>query len=299
MAASNSYNLPSHAVWFITGCSSGIGQALSILVAQHKTNRLVATARNTSALAYLPDTPNVLKLTLDVTSQDSVDAAITATLQLWGRIDVVVNNAGFNIQGDAEAIPDAEARRLVETNFWGTVMVTRHAVRVMREENPRGANGTGGGVIMNVTSMGGRIGFPGNSFYHASKFAVEGFIESVSKEVRPEWNIHFCLIEPGGVKTNYATSMKTVPPLPAYAAPDTPARMLEAYVANPESSKAWAEASAVAETMFGVVSGGQDIPLRVPLGSDSWSVLKAQQEQAGKDLEKVKELSLSVSKANM
>ncbi|KAF7557475.1 hypothetical protein G7Z17_g745 [Cylindrodendrum hubeiense] len=294
MGSSNAYHLPSNAVWLITGCSTGIGRALASHVARHETSRLTATARKVADLDYLPDSPNVLKLVLDVTSQDSVDNAMSAVLDKWGRLDVVVNNAGFNIQGDAEAISDAEARKLLETNFWGTVMVTKHATRIMRQENPKSDNGAIGGVIMSVTSLGGRIAFPGNSFYHASKFAVEGLIESISKEVRPEWNIHYSLIEPGGVKTNYTTSMKTVTPLPDYAAPDTPARVVEAMVADPESSKAWADPQSVAEVMYNVVSRGKTIPLRVPLGSDSWNIQKAELERAIRELEVVKELSYQV-----
>lgn len=112
---------------------------------------------------------------------------MAAALSRFGRLDVVVNNAGYNLFGDAENAEEEDARRCVETDFWGAVRVTRHAMRVMREVNP-GAGGQMGGVVMNVSSMGGRIAFPGNAFYHASKFAMEGWTEAVSKEVRPEWN---------------------------------------------------------------------------------------------------------------
>jgi NAD(P)-dependent dehydrogenase (short-subunit alcohol dehydrogenase family) len=125
-------------------------------------------------------------LTLDVASVESVDAAIVAALARFGRLDAVVNNAGHGMQGDTENAPEEDARRLLDTNYWGTVRVTKHAVRVMREENPK--TGAQGGVIINVTSMGGRIAFPGNAYYHSSKFAVEGFTESLNKELRPEWN---------------------------------------------------------------------------------------------------------------
>jgi NAD(P)-dependent dehydrogenase (short-subunit alcohol dehydrogenase family) len=123
-----------------------------------------------------------------VTSQSSVDAALAAALSRFGRVDVFVNNAGYTLYGDAENASDDDARLCVETDFWGMVrVVTRHALRILREENPKN-EGQSGGVVMNVSSMGGRIGFPGNAFYHASKFAMEGFTEALSKEVRPEWN---------------------------------------------------------------------------------------------------------------
>jgi short-subunit dehydrogenase len=99
---------------------------------------------------------------------------------------VVVNNAGYTLRGDAENANDEDSHKCVETNFWGMVRVTKHALRIFREENPK--TGQQGGVILNVSSMGGRVAFPGNAFYHASKFAMEGFTEAVQKEVRPDWN---------------------------------------------------------------------------------------------------------------
>lgn len=99
---------------------------------------------------------------------------------------MVVNNAGYTLFGDAENASEEDARKVVETDFWGMARVTQHALRILREENPK--TGQQGGVVLNVSSMGGRLAFPGNAFYHASKFAMEGFTEAVSKEVRPEWN---------------------------------------------------------------------------------------------------------------
>ncbi|KAH8899761.1 short-chain dehydrogenase/reductase-like protein SDR [Thozetella sp. PMI_491] len=288
------YHLPKDAVWFITGCSSGIGRALAETIASKPGLRLVATARKVASLDYLPSSDNILKLPLDVTSTESVDAAIAAALAKWGRLDVVVNNAGYTLQGDTENAAEEDTRRIVETDFWGTVRVTKHAMRVLREENPK--TGQQGGVVMNVTSLGGRVAFPGNAFYHSSKFAVEGFTESVSREVRPDWGINFCLIEPGGTKTNYATSsMKTIPVHPAYAAPDMPTRMLEAYIDDPEMQKQWASPYAVAAAMYGVVARGEVVPLRVPLGPDVWGVLKADVSEADKALDEIKETSFSVS----
>ena len=135
----------------------------------------------------IPDTPNILKLALDVTAQAPVDVAITKALERFGRLDVVVNNAGYAVMGDTEAISDEVARLQIETLFWGTVRVAKHAVRVMRDENPKNG-GQVGGVILNVTSMGGFVGFPGEAYYHAGKFAVEGWTEAVAREMRDEWN---------------------------------------------------------------------------------------------------------------
>ena len=159
-------------------------------MAQHvakTSNRIVATARNPTSLSSIPDTPNVLKLPLDVTSISSIEAALAATLNHFHRLDVVVNNAGYTLVGDTEAAGDAEARALMDTNFWGMVDVTKRTLGIMRDENVKNG-GQQGGVVLNVSSMGGWFGFPACSFYHASKFAMEGWTEAVTKELPAEWN---------------------------------------------------------------------------------------------------------------
>ncbi|KAJ1547975.1 hypothetical protein HK405_004529, partial [Cladochytrium tenue] len=130
------YHLPNDAVWFITGCSSGIGLALAQHVAATGKNRVVATARNPASLASIPDSANVLKVTLDVTSIPSIEAALAAAVSAFGRLDVVVNNAGYTLISDTEAAGDAEARALLDTNFWGTVDVTKRVLGIMRDSNP-------------------------------------------------------------------------------------------------------------------------------------------------------------------
>lgn len=152
----------------------------------------MATARDPASLSSIPDGDNVLKLTLDVTSISSVNAAFEHGLAKFGRIDVVVNNAGYTLVGDTEAAGDEESRALFDTNFWGTVNVAKRALSVLREENLK--NGQRGGVILNMSSMGGYIGFPGSSFYHASKFAMEGWTEAVAKELPIEWNSELPLL---------------------------------------------------------------------------------------------------------
>lgn len=169
-----------------------MGLSLAKHIAAHPTQRVVATARNTAALkGNLPEGPRVHLVALDVKSADSIKAAFDSAVAKFGRIDVVVNNAGYGLMGDTESFvvndDDLEkARGVVETNFWGTAQVSAHAVRVFRDENPK--SGQIGGVVLNVTSIGGFAGFPGSAFYHASKFAVEGFTEGLSKEVRSDWN---------------------------------------------------------------------------------------------------------------
>ncbi|KAI1364422.1 retinol dehydrogenase 8 [Xylaria arbuscula] len=301
MATTHTYTLPPDAVWFITGSSSGIGKGLAQQIAAHPTHRLVATARNSSRLTeFLVPSERVQILDLDVTSDSAIDAAVDAVLLKFGRIDVLVNNAGYGLMGDTESAlqPEghAKARKQVETNLWGTTRLSLHAVRVFRDENPK--SGQQGGVVLNVTSLGGFAGFPGTAFYHAAKFGVEGFTESLSKEVRPEWNIHFCLIEPGGTSTNFASSssLDWFEPHPAYAAADSPARILEGYVKDPAMQKTWTPAERVANAMYQVVvlAKTKSLPIRLPLTEGAWSIVKNEVAAVDKELEEVKALSLSV-----
>ncbi|TLS26384.1 hypothetical protein PpBr36_04755 [Pyricularia pennisetigena] len=293
------YNVPADAVWFITGCSSGIGKSLAKLLLQHATYRVVATARKPSTLADLavPGAEDRLFATaLDVTSPESIDAAVAATLSRFGRIDVLINNAGYGLFGDAEASRREDELKLFETNLWGPVALSKHAVRIMREENPK--TGSIGGVIINVSSMGGFITVPSHTFYHASKFALEGFTQGFAKEMRPEWNIHFCIAEPGGVQTEFGNNVNRGVRHPAYEAPDTPARAIEAYIANPASRKYWAKPDPTARAVIEIVSGAREgakgrIPIRVPIGVDAFTAVKAEAAKISAELEEFKELSVS------
>ncbi|KAK1590294.1 uncharacterized protein LY79DRAFT_516283 [Colletotrichum navitas] len=293
---SEPYNLPSDATWLITGCSSGIGKALSTLVASKPGHRLIATARNPVDLAYLPDDDsrgNILKLPLDVTSAASVNGAFAAAEEHFGpgfRLDVVVNNAGYSLSGDTESATEEETHRELETLFFGTARVTTRAVENMRQSADRR-----GGVVFNVSSLAGQCGFPGHAYYHAGKWAVEGWTESVAREMHPQWNINFCILEPSGVRTNFEGHSKArTAPHPAYAGADMPARVLEKYVEMGIKSGRLTEPSAIAEAIYGIASRGERVPLRVPLGGPAWNFIRQKFESGLADLDKVKELSMSV-----
>ncbi|KAF4625131.1 hypothetical protein G7Y89_g13038 [Cudoniella acicularis] len=298
------YNLPPDAAWLITGCSSGIGREIASLIASKPNQRLIATARNPSSLSYLPDNPNILKLALDVTSSSLVDAAFAAAAKHFGEdfhLDVVVNNAGYSLSGDTEAATEEEAHQEIETLFFGTARVTVRAVEVMRQA--KDGDHHRGGVIFNMSSLAGLCSFPGHAYYHASKFAVEGFSESVAREMHPDWNINilcsppstvnFCIVEPSGVKTNFEGHSKAhTKPHPAYAADDMPSRKLETYVNKGiKSGVGMMEPSAVAETIFTIASRGERVPLRLPLGVVAWKMAKAKFEGLLGELDAVKELS--------
>ncbi|KAK4085932.1 hypothetical protein Purlil1_9673 [Purpureocillium lilacinum] len=278
------YRLPDNATWLITGCSSGIGREIAKFIFEQPGQRLIATARDPSTLSYLPDQGDrVFKTALDVTSPESVDKAFEAAAAHFGDsfyVDVVVNNAGYSLSGDTESATEEQSHQEIETLFFGTARVTMRAVREMRQDkNHRG------GVIFNVSSLAGVCGFPGHAYYHAGKFAVEGWTESVAREMHPDWNINFCIAEPSGVKTNFeGSSKKYMAPHPAYAGGDMPARKLETYVRKGLQQGAGIEPIAIAQALFKVASRGEKVPLHLPMGPVAVQLIRSKLEARLEDL---------------
>lgn len=132
-------------------------------------------------------------------TSSSIHKAFDAGLKQFGRIDVVVNNAGYGLSGEFESLSDRQIRKQMEVNYFGLLNVTRRALQVLREENK-----PPGGKIQQVTSIGGQKGVPTFSIYCSSKWAVEGFTESLNQELKPEWNIKLTCVEPGGFRTDWA-----------------------------------------------------------------------------------------------
>ena len=196
-------------VWFITGSSRGLGRALAeaVLAAGH---RLVATARNPEELRTLvataPDRSRAVAL--DVTDPAAARKAIDAAVGAFGRIDVLVNNAGYANVASIEDLPEDDFRAQVETNFFGVVNVTRAALPVLRAQRD--------GHIIQVSSIGGRSGSPGLAAYQSAKWAVGGFSEVLATEVRP-LGIRVTIVEPGGMRTDWAgSSMRVLESRPEY-----------------------------------------------------------------------------------
>jgi NAD(P)-dependent dehydrogenase (short-subunit alcohol dehydrogenase family) len=177
----------------ITGSSSGIGAA-SVKLFHSRGWNVVATMRSPDKNKQFDDMQNVLVVRLDVTDQASIDDAIAQTLGRFGVIDVLVNNAGYGMVGAFEASTEEAVERQFATNVFGLMNVTRAVLPTMREH--------GGGTIINLSSVGGQITFPLYSVYHATKFAVEGFSESLQYEVN-QFGIKIKLIEPGPIKTDF------------------------------------------------------------------------------------------------
>jgi NAD(P)-dependent dehydrogenase (short-subunit alcohol dehydrogenase family) len=182
-------------VFLITGTSTGFGKEYAQEVLD-RGDIVAATARDPSSLSFKGTTDsNYLAVRLDVTDKDSIKAAFKETLDKFQRIDVVVNNAGYGLAGTFEEYTDEQIRRQFDINLFGLMDVTRRALEVMRDEQS-----PPGGLIQQVTSIGGQRGVPLFSAYCASKWAVEGFTEALSHEVKPEWGIKFTLVEPGGFR---------------------------------------------------------------------------------------------------
>ncbi|TFK83918.1 NAD-P-binding protein [Polyporus arcularius HHB13444] len=207
-------------VWFITGASSGFGRNMAEFVLQ-KGDNVIATARRPSLLddlvAQYP-TERLLVLSLDVTQQQQVIDAFSRAKASFGRIDVVVNNAGVTNLGELESVAEEKAKIIMDTNFWGAVYVTREAVKVFRESNPPGV----GGRLLQISSIAALVGTPGRAFYTASKHALNGLTESVAAEIDPAWNIKITLIEPGSFDTELIRKTTFSNPHPAYDNPDLP-----------------------------------------------------------------------------
>ena len=189
-------------VWLITGSSRGLGRALAEAVLESG-DKLVATARNPVQLSDLAKRygERVRVVALDVTSEQAALDAISATIDAYGRLDVLVNNAGY---GDVNSIEDtslADFRAQIETNLFGVINVTKAAIPAMREQRA--------GHIMQFSSIGGRVGPVGRAPYAAAKWGVEGFSEVLAKELAP-LGIKVTIVEPGGFRTDFAGASTTI-----------------------------------------------------------------------------------------
>ncbi|MEB0262254.1 MULTISPECIES: oxidoreductase [unclassified Mucilaginibacter] len=183
-------------VWFITGCSTGFGRELAkeVLAAG---NKAAVASRNTDdvkdIIADYPDTAVAVKL--DVTKADEITAAVDQVNQKFGRIDVLVNNAGIGYFGAIEESEDDAVRNMFEINFWGLNNVTKAVLPTLRKQRS--------GHIVNIASIGGLVGFPGVGFYNATKFAVDGYSEALAKETAP-LGIKVTVVAPSGFRTDWA-----------------------------------------------------------------------------------------------
>ncbi|MGW5110942.1 SDR family oxidoreductase [Nocardia sp. NPDC004123] len=250
-------------VWFITGVSRGFGREWA-LAALERGDRVAGTARDLSTLdelvAKYPET--FLALRLDVTDRAADFAAVRQAADHFGRLDIVVNNAGYGQFGMIEELTEQELRDQLETNVFGAVWVTQAALPILRAQ--------GSGHILQVSSIGGISAFQNLGAYHASKWALEGLSQSLAQEVAP-FGIHVTLIEPGGFDTDWAgPSSRHAAPNPAYDGS-------RAARAAQRSSVRRGDPGATGQAILAVVDADEP-PLRIFLGEIPLAIATADYE---------------------
>jgi NAD(P)-dependent dehydrogenase (short-subunit alcohol dehydrogenase family) len=268
-------------VWLITGSSRGLGRSLAeaVLEGGHK---LVATARKPEQLADLVQKygEQVRAVALDVADPAAARNAVQASVAAFGRLDVVVNNAGYGNLASIEDVTDEDFRAQIETNFYGVVNVTKAALPVLREQ--------GGGHIIQISSIGGRSGSPGLSAYQSAKWAVEGFSEVLSKEVTP-LGIKVTIVEPGGFRTDWGGSSMTIS---KWREEYNPALSTLTEWRRNHQGKERGDPAKAAEVILRIAAM-EEPPLRLLLGSDAVYLAGLIAAQRATDDEKWKEVSLS------
>jgi len=250
-------------VWFITGSSRGLGRSLTEAVLA-KGDAVAATARNPEQLTDLVEKypEQIQALRLDVTQPEQIKAAVAEAIARFGRIDVLVNNAGFGVIGAAEAFTNEQVRSQLETNLYAPIQITRAVLPHMRSQRS--------GRILQISSVGGRVGGAGLTMYQAAKFGLGGFTEALSKEVAP-LGIYVTSVEPGGFRTDWAgASMTYAQPVEGYeSSVASRADYFQSgqYVAVGDPDKA-------AKVMIDLVDHPRP-PVHLVLGSEAVAILKA------------------------
>ncbi|MGN6150987.1 MAG: oxidoreductase [Lysobacteraceae bacterium] len=272
MTASTASAIPAAPVWFITGASAGFGRAF----AEHalaRGHRVVAPARTPSRLddlvARAPDRVRAVALDVDVPGQ--AEAAVAAALAQLGRLDVVINNAGYGSVGAVEETSDAELRAQMETNFFGAAAVIRAVLPTLRAQR--------GGAIVNVTSMGGQLSFAGFGAYSASKFALEGLSEALAQEVAP-FGIKVLIVEPGAFRTSFAgDALRRMPVLEAYRDGIGATRAFADGMHGTQAGDPMRAAAAIEAAL-----AADAAPLRLALGGDAVDAIRDHAEGLLRDL---------------
>lgn len=272
--------------WLVTGSSRGIGRALSEAVLQAG-HRLVATARDVVQLDDLVQRYGdaVRAVALDVTDPAAAQAAVQTAVDAFGGLDVLVNNAGYGNINSIEDISLDDFRQQIETNLFGTIIVTKAAIPLMREQRS--------GHIIQFSSVGGRIGAPGRGAYSAAKWGVEGFSEVLAREMALV-GVKVTVIEPGGFRTDFAgTSTVLDHGRPEYdAVVGNAARMQREYNGRQPGDPARA-----AQAILRVAAMAEP-PFRLPLGSDAVAAIAKADHARLSELERWRELSMSTDFAD-
>ena len=269
-------------VWLITGSGNGLGRDVTE-AALAAGDSVVAGARRLEELGSLVEQygERITPVTLDVRDEAAAKAAVQTAVDKYGRLDVLVNNAGYGFMAPFEQITSEQFRDVVETCLFGVVYTTQAAIPVMRQQRS--------GHIFQISSIGGRIAFPGNSPYHAAKWAVGGFSDSVAAEVAP-FGVKVCTLEPGGIRTNWAQRAGENSPelLPDYEESVGAIYKLLASVRG----KAEGDPKRIAELIVNLASS-EDVPKRLILGKDAEVRVQIVETARAEEATKYRELTLS------
>ncbi|WP_158789553.1 SDR family NAD(P)-dependent oxidoreductase [Granulicella sp. L46] len=269
-------------VWLITGSGNGLGRDVTE-AALAAGDSVVAGTRRLEELGSLVEQygERITPVTLDVRDEAAAKAAVQTAVDKYGRLDVLVNNAGYGFMAPFEQITSGQFRDVVETCLFGVVYTTQAAIPVMRQQRS--------GHIFQISSIGGRIAFPGNSPYHAAKWAVGGFSDSVAAEVAP-FGVKVCTLEPGGIRTNWAQRAGENSPelLPDYEESVGAIYKLLASVRG----KAEGDPKRIAELIVNLASS-EDVPKRLILGKDAEVRVQIVETARAEEAAKYRELTLS------
>lgn len=249
--------------WFITGTSTGFGRLLTEQLLE-RGDRVAATLRRPEALDDLAQQygDQLWVGRLDVTDSTQVRQVVDAAFTALGTIDVIVNNAGYGVFASVEEASDEQIRRVIDTNLVGSIDVIRAALPHLREQK--------GGRILQVSTAGGQTTYPNFGYYHASKWGIEGFCQTVAAEVAP-FGIALTIVEPGATPTGFGTSLESAPIMPEYE--DTPAGDVRRALAAggfPLPN----DPAKIAGAMIDLVES-RATPLRLPLGPDTYHDVRA------------------------
>ncbi|NYF23122.1 NAD(P)-dependent dehydrogenase (short-subunit alcohol dehydrogenase family) [Xanthomonas sp. JAI131] len=268
---------------FITGTSSGFGRLLTEQLLA-RGDRVAATLRRPEALDDLKAEygERLWVAALDVTDAAAVRAVVGRAFADLGRIDVVVSNAGYAVFGAAEEASDAQLRRQLDTNLIGSIQLIRAVLPHLRAQ--------GGGRIVQVSSEGGQIAYPGFSLYHASKWGIEGFVEAVAQEVAP-FGIAFTLVEPGPAATDFGRGLDRTEPSPIYA--DTPVQALRR--ALEDGGFVLGDARKMVREML-VSLDVSPPPRRLLLGAQAYAQVRAALQQRLVELDAQRAIALSTER---
>lgn len=268
--------------WLITGISSGFGRIMAekLLAAG---DRVVGTVRDRKSLealeAQYDDQLAIAELDLTVT--DNIRPVVDEAWAAMKRIDVVVSNAGYGLMGAAEEVTDDQVRHQIETNLVGSIQLIRAALPHLREQ--------GGGRILQLSSMGGQVAFPGGSLYHATKWGIEGFVEAVAQEVAV-FGIGCTIVEPGGARTDFIHRSATVGPILAVY-DNSPSRMVNRIIGD-GTFKSPGDPAKMVDAMIASVSQ-EPAPLRLALGSDAFTLAKRAYAARAEALEAQRDIACS------